>query len=124
MAARCAPRAMKVTSAPAFASAAPYPPPTPPVPTTAMRIGLCRHAMQRAELVAVRIAQIGDIELYAAAFADARRILAGGGAVGETGGGEGVGFGLRRRRKADGAAIGKRRGLAVDRLGHRESPGL
>jgi hypothetical protein len=29
---------MKVTSAPAFAKAAPKPPPTPPVPITAMRI--------------------------------------------------------------------------------------
>src|SRR6185437_15793584 len=38
MAARCAPRAMKVTSAPAFASAAPKPPPTPPAPTTAIFI--------------------------------------------------------------------------------------
>src|SRR5882757_8548818 len=38
MAARCAPRAMKVTSAPALASAAPNPPPTPPAPTTAIRM--------------------------------------------------------------------------------------
>src|SRR6202158_4460911 len=38
MAARWAPRAMKLTSAPALASAAPNPPPTPPAPTTAMRI--------------------------------------------------------------------------------------
>ena len=38
IAARCAPRAMKVTSAPAFASAAPNPPPTPPAPTTAIRM--------------------------------------------------------------------------------------
>jgi hypothetical protein len=30
---------MKVTSAPAFASAAPNPPPTPPVPTIAIRMG-------------------------------------------------------------------------------------
>src|ERR1044072_8701871 len=37
MAARWAPRAMKLTSAPAFASAAPNPPPTPPAPTTAIR---------------------------------------------------------------------------------------
>src|SRR3954454_23942490 len=36
MAARCGPRAMKVTSAPALASAAPKPPPTPPAPTTAI----------------------------------------------------------------------------------------
>src|SRR5690349_17628899 len=38
MAARCAPRAMKVTSASALASAAPNPPPTPPAPTTAIRM--------------------------------------------------------------------------------------
>ncbi len=38
MAARCAPRAMKVTSAPALARAAPKAPPTPPAPTTAIRM--------------------------------------------------------------------------------------
>src|SRR5258708_23120744 len=38
MAARCAQRAMKVTSAPALARAAPNPPPTPPAPTTAIRM--------------------------------------------------------------------------------------
>ncbi len=38
MAARWAPRATKVTSAPALASAAPNPPPTPPAPTTAIRM--------------------------------------------------------------------------------------
>src|SRR5262249_38194510 len=32
---------------------------------------LVRHAMQRAELVAIGIAQIGDVQLDAAAFADA-----------------------------------------------------
>src|SRR4051812_17889971 len=37
MASRWAPRAMKVTSAPALANAAPNPPPTPPAPTTAIR---------------------------------------------------------------------------------------
>ena len=40
IAARFAPRAMKVTSAPAWASAAPNPPPTPPAPTTAIRMDL------------------------------------------------------------------------------------
>ena len=35
---RCAPRAMNVTSPPAWASAAPNAPPTPPAPTTAMRM--------------------------------------------------------------------------------------
>src|SRR5215470_16693792 len=44
------------------------------------------HAMQRAELVAVGIAQIGDVQLYAAAFADAGRILAGLAAMREAGG--------------------------------------
>src|SRR5882757_7679758 len=64
MAARCAPRAMKVTSAPAFASAAPNPPPTPPAPTTATRMGFSprlskcnpdeREATSRAFVFAVR----------------------------------------------------------------------
>src|SRR4051812_20611224 len=52
---------------------------------------LRRHPVQRAELVAVGIAQIGDVQLDAAAFADARRVLAGGGAMGEAGGMERVG---------------------------------
>ena len=38
IAARCAPRATNVTSAPALASAAPKPPPTPPAPITAIRM--------------------------------------------------------------------------------------
>src|SRR4051812_11776980 len=172
MAARCAPRATKVTSAPALASAAPYPPPTPPAPTTAIRIEysdlfvgrhrrgvrgtnlgcatahlrsgpfgssrnggermmrdrarprLRRHPVQGAELVAVGVAQIGDVEFHAAALADAGRILAGLAAMGEAGGVERIGLGLRCRRKSDGAAIGTAGGLAVDRLAHREGAGL
>src|SRR3979411_312503 len=47
MAARWAPRAMKTTSAPVLASAAPNPPPTPPAPTTAIRIRGLRAAERR-----------------------------------------------------------------------------
>src|SRR5882757_6023770 len=145
MAARWAPRAMKLTSAPACASAAPNPPPTPPAPTIAIRIvsllvrksaarakralsERCRarscHAVQGAELVAVGIAQIGDIKLDPAAFADARRLFAGLAAMGDAGRVKRVGLFGRIGGKTDGAAIGMRRGLAVDRLRHREGPGL
>src|SRR5215470_3647191 len=47
---------------------------------------LPRHPVQGAELVAVGIAQIGDVEFDAAAFANARWILAGLAAMGEAGG--------------------------------------
>ena len=45
-------------------------------------------------------------------------------ASGEAGGVPRVGLLGRGGRKADGAAIGVRRGLAVDRLRHREHAGL
>src|SRR4029453_15601903 len=47
---------------------------------------LLPHPVQRAELVAVGIAQVRNVQLHAAAFADTRRVLAGGAALGETGG--------------------------------------
>jgi hypothetical protein len=68
--------------------------------------------MQGAELVAVRVAQIGEIELRAAAFAHARRIFD------RRAAGRDArlvpGIGLRRilAGKADGAALGMRRDFA------------
>src|SRR5665213_4382559 len=80
--------------------------------------------MQRANLVAVGIAQIGDIELDPGAFANARRILAGLAAIGEAGRLPGVGLRGRIAGETDGAAVADGRGLAVDRLRHREHAGL
>ena len=67
--------------------------------------------MQGAKLVAVGIAQIGDIEFDPAAFAHARRFLAGLAATGDTGGVKRVGRLGRIGGKADGAAIGRGRSL-------------
>src|SRR5689334_22842834 len=68
------------------AEAAPHPNPLPAKSGEREERQLRRHAMQRAELVAIGIAQIGDVQLDAAAFADARRILAGLAAMSEAGG--------------------------------------
>jgi len=79
--------------------------------------------VQRAELVAGGIAQIGKVELAEAAFADAGGILARGAAIGDAGGVPGIGDFRRRRGKADGAAIGVAGGLAVDRRRNGEDAG-
>src|SRR3546814_15259202 len=52
-----------------------------------------RHAMQRAKLVARRIAEIGEVELAGGAFAHARRVLAGTAPSGDAGGLPGVQIG-------------------------------
>src|SRR5439155_14399750 len=85
---------------------------------------LRRHPVHRANFVAVEIPQIGEVHFSCGAFAYARRIFAGLAAIGEAGRVPGVSLLGRVRRKADGAAIGVRRGLAVDRLRHRKYTGL
>src|SRR5438128_11914238 len=85
---------------------------------------LSRYPMHRADLVAVQIAQIGEVHFARRAFAYARRIFAGLSAIGDAGRVPGVGLLGRVRRKTDGAAIRRRRRLAVDRLRHREHAGL
>src|SRR3954451_10923435 len=85
---------------------------------------LRRYPMHRADLVAVEIAQIGEVHFARAAFANARRIFASGAAIGETGRMPGVGLLGRVGRKTDGAAVGVCRRLAVDRLRHGEHAGL
>ena len=76
--------------------------------------------MQGAQLVAVRIAQVGEVELALAAFAHAGRVLAGGPAGGDARRVPGVGLGRRGAGKANGAAVAGRGRLAIDRLAHRE----
>src|SRR3989338_7148169 len=71
-------------------------------------------AVQRANLVAVRVAQVCQVELAARAFAVARWVFAGGATVGHTGCVERIGLLGRLHGKADGAAIGKGGGLAID----------
>jgi len=68
--------------------------------------------MQRTQLVAVRVAQVGEIELRAAAFAHARRLLdhrAAGRAARLV---PGIGLRWILAGKADGAALGMRRDFA------------
>src|SRR5216683_5365078 len=81
------------------------------------------HSVQGAELVAVGIAQIGDIEFEATALAHARRVFAGFSAIGDASRVKRVSLLGRTGGKADGAAIGRGRRLAIDRLRHRENAG-
>src|SRR5437667_11742504 len=85
---------------------------------------LSRYPMHGADLVAVQIAQIGEVHFARRAFAYARRIFAGLSAIGDAGRVPGVGLFGRLRRKADGAAIRRRRRLAIDWFRHREHAGL
>src|SRR2546421_7025028 len=82
------------------------------------------HPMHRADLVAVDIAQIGEVHFARRAFAYARRIFASGAAMGEARRVPGVGLLGGFSRKPNGAAVRRRRRLAVDRLRHREHAGL
>src|SRR5215813_9784928 len=80
--------------------------------------------MHRDDLVTEWIAQVGEIKLARGPFAPAGRILDALAAVGDAGVVEsldllGIGAG-----EADGAAIGVRRCIAVDRLGNAERAGL
>ena len=65
---------------------------TSPAMTKVKQFGkfLGRHPVHGAKLVAVGIAQIGDVELHPVALTDTRRVLAGRAAMGEAGGVEGV----------------------------------
>src|SRR4051795_1730868 len=95
----------------------------PPI-LRSITICLCRYSVHRADLVAVEIAQIGEIEFARAAFANAGRIFAVLAAVGDARRMPGIGLFGRVGRKTDGAAIGVCRRLAVDRLRHREHASL
>src|SRR5438128_2494802 len=70
--------------------------------------------VQRAQFVAVRIAQISEIELAETTLAHARRILDRGPATGDARRVPGVGL-RRAHREADRAAIACGRGRAIDR---------
>src|ERR1700722_3581719 len=71
--------------------------------------------VQRAELVAVGIAQISKVEFPDGGFAYAWRFFARFAAMADAGRMPGIGLFGGGRGKADGAAIGRRRRLAVDR---------
>ena len=72
--------------------------------------------MQGADLVAVEIAQISEIDFAGGTFAHAGRLFASRPAIGDTGGMPRIGLLGRIAGKADGAAIGVGRGFAIDRL--------
>src|SRR3981189_3245479 len=80
--------------------------------------------MHGADLVAVGVAQIGDIEFVAGPFANAWGVSASRCAMGDTGHMPGVSLLGGSGGKADGAAIGAGRRLAVDRLRHRKRAGF
>ena len=63
------------------------------------------HPLQGADLVAVGVAQIGEVELAGFAFAHARRVFAGFAAVGDAGGVPGIALIGRLYGEADRAAV-------------------
>jgi len=77
--------------------------------------------VQGADLVARRIAQIGEVARAVRALS--RRILTARAAVREARGVPGVGLGRALRREADGTAVAVGRRLAADRLRDREHAG-
>src|SRR3546814_4999537 len=81
-------------------------------------------AVQRAELVARRIAQIGEIELAETTLAHARRVFDRGAARSDAGLVPRLClFGIFHR-EADRAAVSDRRGFAVDRRADEEQPAV
>src|SRR5690349_1676077 len=74
------------------------------------------HPVRGAELVAVGVAQIGEIELAGRALAHAGRVFDRRAARRDAGLVPGVDLRGRVHREADGAAIGVARGLPIDRL--------
>src|SRR5262249_46083976 len=80
--------------------------------------------MHRDDLVAEWIAQVGEIDLARGPFAPAGRILDALAAVGDAGVVERLDLLGTGAGEADGAAVGVRRRLAVDRLGDAERAGL
>src|ERR1700722_14357284 len=70
------------------------------------------HPVQRTELVAVGIAQIGEIEFARGTLPETRRLFAGYASTGDAGRVPGVGLFRRTRGKADRAAIRNSGGLA------------
>src|SRR3954451_7482979 len=92
--------------------------------TAVVAAGLACHPVHRADLVAVEVTQIGNIEVDARALTDTRRIFARNAAGGDAGRMPCIDLFRRVGGKADGAAIRRRRRFAVDRLRHREHAGL
>src|SRR6185312_6937210 len=81
-------------------------------------------AMQRADLVAARVAQVRNVELARGALAPAGRILDAFAAIGHARIVERLDQLGAGATEADGAAIGARRRIAIDRLGDAEHAGL
>ena len=84
----------------------------------------CRWTDAAAELVAVGIAQIGEVHLAEPASRDAGRILDRRAAIGDAGGVPGIDLFGARGHEADGRAVAVAARLAVDRLTDAERPVL
>jgi len=83
-----------------------------------------RHAIKRAQLVAVGIAEVREIHLAGGPLAHARRVLDRRAAIRDSGFVPRVGlFGIAHR-EADCAAVGMVGRLAVDGFGHHETPAI
>src|SRR5829696_8388889 len=83
-----------------------------------------RHPVQRAQLVAVGVAQIGEVERAERALAAAGRVLAGGASTRRPGLVPGLDLFRPVHGKPDRAAIGAAGRLPVDRLRHHEGGAL
>src|SRR6516162_6048486 len=91
-------------------------------PAIINRLASARQAMKRADLVAVGIAKIGEIQSARRVLADARRLLDRLPAIGEPGGVPRIRLFRSGHREADGTAVGVRGGFPVDRLRDHEDP--
>src|SRR5690606_10490767 len=79
-----------------------------------------RKAVHRTELVAVGVAQVGEVHAAGRAFAHAGRVLDGDAAGGHARRVPRVHLGRGFAGETDGAAVGVGGGLAVDRQAHAE----
>src|SRR6516225_732384 len=83
-----------------------------------------RHAIKRTQFVAVGIAQVSEVHLAGGPLAHAGRVFDRRAAIRDTGFVPCLGLLGIAHREADRAAIGMAGRLAIDRLGHHETPAI
>jgi hypothetical protein len=83
-----------------------------------------RWTINTDQLVAVRISNVGEIDLSSGPLAHAGRVLDRGAAIGDPGFVPGRGLVRAAHREADRAAIGMAGRLAIDRFRHHEAPAI
>ena len=82
------------------------------------------HALERADFVADRIAQIGDVQFHSPAFANARWVLTRRAAIGQSRRVPRIGGLWCFGRKTNRAAIGNACRFTIDRLGNAKNAGF